>query len=87
LLSLLCKSAINTPNRRLNVFAVSLSRYVWLAALFDAIENFTLLYELKVEVSDLTAQIAGVSACAKFAVIALVLMFLMLSFSKYYKTR
>ncbi|MFT4560803.1 MAG: hypothetical protein ACI9BW_000538 [Gammaproteobacteria bacterium] len=86
LLSLLCKSATHPPNSRLNGLSAPASRYVWFAALFDAIENIALLYELEVGVSDLIARIAGVAASVKFSVIALALIFLFSSYVSPSKT-
>ena len=56
-----------------------LARYVWLAAAFDAVENFALLHQLTGNVTDTAALTAGIAACAKFSVIAITLAYLLVA--------
>jgi hypothetical protein len=76
ILSLLCRNAATPATPAMSRAGRILARYVWLAAVFDVVENFALLHQLTGNVTGTAALTAGIAACAKFSIIAIALAYL-----------
>jgi hypothetical protein len=77
MLSLLCSAAASASQPTMSRAGTGLARYVWLAALFDVLENLALIRQLTTAPSDAAALFAGAAATAKFSVIAAALAYLL----------
>ena len=79
ILSLLCRAAGAKSKPAISNAGSIVSRYAWFAAIFDAGENFALLYQLSYGANDAAALFAGSAASAKFGVIIIALTFLLVA--------
>jgi len=79
ILSLLCSARAETARPPGAVIGRVLSRGAWFAGFFDAAENIALLHELERGVTASAAQFAWAAASVKFAILGIVVIYLVTS--------